>query len=156
MSRSARNRVDKTLSAVVAVTALMAGCVPTHHYVIKNVPNEVTLDDSDYHAFEYVSVKSVHEHLVVHGKIHHEHESCTSEGHVDVSVTRPDGETTYEAALPLRRQSRKVYGWAGAGFRAELPHALADGERVRLAFHEDHCNKDLLLDGGSLVRRGAG
>ena len=130
------------LVASLATFALaLPACATTEGYVIKSVPGEVALQDSDFHSFEYVNLKRRKGQLVVYGKIRHDHAPCFTEGHVDLRVSSSGDATGFEASLPLRRGSHRARGWAGAAFRAELPYTLDDGARVRLAFHEDRCAK---------------
>ncbi len=132
--------------ATATLLAMTAACAPTHNYVIKNVPNQVALADSEYHAFEYVSVKEEDGQLRVYGKIEHEHLACHDEGHVDLAVLGSSGQLAYSASLPLRRQSQRVHGWAGAAFRAVLPYRLEDGDSIRLVFHDDNCFSEASFD----------
>jgi hypothetical protein len=126
----------------VVTTASSVACAPTHDYVIKNVTNQVTLKDSAHRDFEYVSVKADHGKLRVYGKLI-DRPGCGSGGHVDLAILRPSGETAYATTLPLRRQSHRVRGWAGAAFRAALPYEVGASEEVRLALHDGECASDV-------------
>lgn len=135
--RGAEHGANPDRSAAATVFLMTAACAPTHNTVIKNVPNQVALADSEYHAFEYVSVKEDDGQPRVYGKIEHDHRVCRDEGHVDLAVLGASGRLAYSKSLPLRRQSQRVCGWAGAAFRAVLPYRLEAGDSVRLAFHDD-------------------
>jgi len=125
------------------VLSLTAGtgtsCATTHHYVNKNIPNQVVLHDSPSHQFKYVNVTEDEDELVVYGKIYHTHVRCDQEGHVAFSVIGADHGFTYSASIPIVRRNSRMRGWYGAVFRARFPIRIHQYDRVRLEFRGEKC-----------------
>ena len=134
------NKTNIVVSGLFVSVFAATGCATTTPYISNELGVQIAATPSPFHEFTYVRAYEDDDELVVYGKLRHNHVTCEREGHVDLAIEDAGHKTVYTASLPMRRQSNKLHGWYGAGFRMRVP-LKSQASLLRLAFHDPGCHE---------------
>ncbi len=124
---------------LVLLLQFLVSCSTTHHYLNKNVKNQIKLNDSDHHKFKYVRIEKNGEELIIYGKVNHLHQEQCGPTHVLFKVNSENGKMIHKVAIPFENGCGNIRGWNGASFRAKLKMKISDSDLLEMFFDDDSC-----------------